>query len=77
MTMTRNELPLPPSLLQRIMSQLKTFPPGEGRTAAEAASQMVGMDTTSMLGYLKAMARADLVISSDCPPTRDSKWRLG
>jgi hypothetical protein len=75
---TRNEqLPLPPSLAQRITAQLGTFPPGQGRTAADIAGQMVGMDPVSLLGYLKTMASQHLVLSSDCPPDKHSKWRLG
>jgi hypothetical protein len=78
MTMTRNTpLPLPPDLSRRIMQQMATYPPGQGRTSAEIAAQMVGMDAQSMDGYLKALAGQHLVLSSECPPTRKSLWRLG
>jgi len=75
----RKPVPLPPSLAQRILSQMKTFPHGEGRTAGQIAGQMVGMDTPSMLGYLTTLGKADppLVLSSECPPTKRTLWRLG
>jgi hypothetical protein len=75
--MTENRNPLPPSLSQRILSQLRTYPPGDGRTAAEIAGQMVGMDAQSMLGYLRDLGKAQLVLGSECPPTKATRWRLG
>jgi hypothetical protein len=77
MTMTASKSPLPPSLSQRILSQLRTHPPGDGRTAAEIAGQMVGMDPQSMLGYLKLLGQAGIVLGSECPPTKATRWRLG
>lgn len=68
---------LPPSLAQRILSQMRTFPPGDGRTAEQIAGQMVGMDIQSMMGYLKALGQAGVVLGSECPPTRHTLWRLG
>jgi hypothetical protein len=77
MTMIKPQVPLPPSLAQRILSQLRTHPQGEGRTAAEIAGQMVGMDAQSMLGYLKDLGKAGIVLGSECPPTKVTRWRLG
>lgn len=77
MTMTKPDSRLPPDLERRILQQLRTFPPGDGRTAAEIAGQMVGMDPQSMLGYLKTLAGGHLVLGSECPPTKATRWRLG
>jgi hypothetical protein len=69
-------LPVPPDLASRLMSQLRTFPPGHGRSAAQVAAGMHNLSPADAEHGLRLL-HSQLLVLRDQPPRGEALYRLG
>jgi hypothetical protein len=73
--MTSAELP---PLGERILIQMRTYPPGQARTASKIAEQMVGVSAPEALAALRILHRHCKVVMvvGDRNRKQTDAWRL-
>jgi hypothetical protein len=70
------ELRVIPDVDSRLLSQLGTYPPGQGRTAADIAASMVGMEARDVEKHLARLASQRLVVREpQASPRLPDLWR--
>lgn len=64
------------SLPQRILAQMRTYPPGQARSATDIAAAMVAAEKRDVTIQLAILADQRLVLRVPQGPRKDDLWQL-